>query len=192
MRKESNGKPVYFLAFHIDYWDRLGWADRFSSVHASERQQQYADWMNKQVLYTPQFVINGKTEFGGDDARRLYSTISDGLQANAKSTLTLRSTENDGQIDVTYTTNTTDKNSSLFLAVVQKNDSTHVKRGENGGRLLHHAQIVRETKVVPIKQNQGKVTLAKPKNYNSTQWEIIGFIQDNQTGVIHAAAKPNN
>src|ERR1700749_1590133 len=59
IQKEDNGKPVYILAFHVDYWNRLGWKDVFSSADYSARQQQYARWLKSSEGYTPQAIVNG-------------------------------------------------------------------------------------------------------------------------------------
>src|ERR1700709_1440967 len=58
VQKESNDKPVYILAFHVDYWNHLGWKDAFSSAEYSERQNQYARWLKLSSVYTPQIVVN--------------------------------------------------------------------------------------------------------------------------------------
>src|ERR1700744_6104626 len=71
VQKESNDKPVYILAFHVDYWNRLGWKDVFSSAEYSERQNQYARWLKLSSVYTPQIVVNGRTEFVGSEEANL-------------------------------------------------------------------------------------------------------------------------
>src|ERR1700749_4297588 len=54
IQKEDKDKQVYILAFHVDYWNRLGWKDVFSSADFSKRQNEYANWLNLQSVYTPQ------------------------------------------------------------------------------------------------------------------------------------------
>lgn len=66
IQKETKGKNVFLLAFHVDYWDRLGWKDRFSKEQNTDRQRQYKQWLGLNVMYTPQFVINGSSEFAGN------------------------------------------------------------------------------------------------------------------------------
>src|ERR1700743_2334239 len=56
--KENQDKPVYVLAFHVDYWDRLGWKDRYSNPEFSQRQQRYAQYLHLESVYTPQVVVN--------------------------------------------------------------------------------------------------------------------------------------
>lgn len=72
LQKEVSNKNIFLLAFHVDYWDRLGWKDSFSREEYTDRQRQYKQWLGLNVLYTPEFVINGTSEFAGDSKSTLY------------------------------------------------------------------------------------------------------------------------
>lgn len=189
IQKESGAKKIYLLAFHVDYWDHLDWKDSFSSEQSTSRQQQYSSWMNRNQIYTPQFIVNGTSEFGGDDARKLYRLVADALESKPKAALALRANSDKNSLEIHYETNDKGENTSLFIAVVQKQATVEVKRGENEGRLLHHVQIVRQTHTLSLNEKQGSLTIPKPENFSAKDWEIIGFLQDNTTGKINAAAK---
>src|ERR1700730_14813133 len=94
IQKENNDQPVYILAFHVDYWNNLGWKDSFSSSAFSKRQNQYADWLNLRSVYTPQVILNGRKEFVGSDEGLLRNAIKAGLQKVSPAQVTL----NDVQI----------------------------------------------------------------------------------------------
>src|SRR6266849_11010084 len=65
---ELAGRPdVLALSFHVDYWDRLGWKDPFSSREATERQNRYATLLDLATVYTPQIVVDGKWQAVGSD-----------------------------------------------------------------------------------------------------------------------------
>ena len=64
IQKEAGDKSVYILAYHVDYWNRLGWKDAFSQPEFSKRQYWYHQLFTSQV-YTPQLIINGQNEFVG-------------------------------------------------------------------------------------------------------------------------------
>ena len=62
------GVEIIGLGQHVDYWDRLGWKDRFSSAALTNRQQLYQTRFNTESIYTPQMVVDGRAEFVGSDA----------------------------------------------------------------------------------------------------------------------------
>src|SRR5438132_289864 len=71
----SEFKNVYVLGFHVDYWNSLGWKDEFSNAAWTNRQQQYASHFELSSIYTPQMVVNGKTELVGSNEQLLRKTI---------------------------------------------------------------------------------------------------------------------
>ncbi len=62
------GAEIIGLGQHVDYWDRLGWKDRFSSAALTARQQLYQTRFGTESIYTPQMVVDGRAEFVGSDA----------------------------------------------------------------------------------------------------------------------------
>jgi hypothetical protein len=190
IQKEDVDKPVYILAFHVDYWNRLGWKDPFSSADYSKRQNQYATWLNLQSVYTPQIVVNGHKEFVGSEEGTLRNAITAGLRAAPAGGLTLNAQNTAGHIAVQYKAEGSGKNTTLLLALVQKNGQTKVQRGENGGRILSHVQIVRNLQSVPLNTGgTGTANIALPNSFNAAGYEVIGFVQNTGNGAILAAAK---
>ncbi len=190
IQKESKDKPVYILAFHVDYWNRLGWKDVFSSADYSKRQGDYASYLHLQSVYTPQIVVNGKTEFVGSEEGTLRNAIKANLQKASSAQLSLNiSTIEKGQASIKYTAEGTDKNTVLQIAVLQKNAQTKVERGENAGHTLSHVQIVRKLQKVAIIGSGGSVTVLLPQGFDAQGWEVIGFLQNTTNGAVTAAAK---
>ncbi|EHQ25222.1 DUF1223 domain-containing protein [Mucilaginibacter paludis] len=190
VQKEDADKPVYILAFHVDYWNRLGWKDPFSSADYSKRQSQYTTWLNLQSVYTPQIVVNGHKEFVGSEEGTLRNAITAGLRATPAGGLTLNAQNSTGHITVQYKAEGAGKNAVLLLALVQKNGQTKVQHGENGGRTLSHVQIVRNLQSVPLNTGgTGTANIALPNGFNAAGYEVIGFVQNTSNGAILAAAK---
>jgi len=190
IQKEDADKPVYILAFHVDYWNRLGWKDPFSSADYSKRQNQYATWLNLQSVYTPQIVVNGRKEFVGSEEGTLRNAITAGLHSAPAGGLTLNAQNSTSHIVVQYKAESAGKNITLLLALVQKNGQIKVQRGENGGRTLSHVQIVRNLQSVSLNTGgSGTANIALPEGFNAAGYEVIGFVQNTGNGAILAAAK---
>ena len=190
IEKESIDKPVYILAYHVDYWNRLGWKDAFSSATYSARQSKYANWLNLSSVYTPQVVVNGKTEFVGSQEGTLRNAIRTNLQKAAKGDLSLTNLRTaDGHISLQYHTDAAAANNNLLLALVQKNATTIVKAGENDGRTLSHVQIVSNIQNIPLSNKTGNASILLPNNFSAQKYEVIAFVQNARTGEITAATR---
>ncbi len=188
--KEDKNKDVYILAYHVDYWNHLGWKDQFSSAQYSDRQRRYAQLLRLESVYTPQIVVNGRTEFVGSQEGNLRNAIQAGLSKASNDQLTLGSTSMDaGKLKLQYETKGNSANRELVIAFVQKAAQTNVKSGENGGHVLNHVNIVRELNNIELKQQSGGTTVKLPQGYNAQAWEVIGFLQNTSTGEILSAQK---
>lgn len=188
LEKESQGKPLYLLAFHVDYWDHQGWRDSFSQHIFSERQQQYATWMHLPSVYTPQIVINGSSEFIGSDAAAVTQAINNGFAQETPVNFSLQTKIVAQQMEVTWQLSSSQKNTRLLLALVQKKGLSNVRAGENAGRKLSHVQIVQKLTTVDI-QRTTVASLSVPPGFNAQNWELIGWLQREKDGHIIAAAK---
>ncbi len=191
VQKESSDKPVYILAFHVDYWNRLGWKDVFSSAEYSKRQNQYARWLKLSSVYTPQIVVNGHTEFVGSEETTLRNAIKTSLEKSAGTELTFNNikVEKD-KATLKYHTEGAENNDVLLLALIEKNATTKVERGENGGRTLAHVQIVSQLKSISLKNaNSGTENIALPHGFDPQKYELIGFVQNTSNGEITGATK---
>ena len=191
VQKESTDKPVYILAFHVDYWNRLGWKDAFSNHDYSIRQYQYSRWLKSSEVYTPQVIVNGRTEFVGSDEKSLRKAVNAGLEKPAKTELSLSNIKVEGdKASVQYHTAGADNNSALLIAVIEKNAISKVKSGENDGRTLAHVQIVTELKSIALKSNaNGTETIALPHGFDPQKFGLIGFVQNTANGEITGATK---
>lgn len=122
------------LAFHVDYWDDLGWKDRFSRREYSERQRRYAAVQHMHTVFTPAFFANG----------RLWRPDSGGKPAASTRAVGNLAVMLDGN-NVTATFEPEGSNPgplALHLAVLGMNLSTRIRAGENAGRRLDHEFVV--------------------------------------------------
>ncbi len=130
-------RSVVPVAFHVDYWNRLGWPDRFSSADSTNRQRRYAaEWQGNSV-YTPGFVLNGQEWRGFFDRASL--TPGAGNRAG-RLTVTLRDRTT---AEVSFVPTAATRGSlRVEIALLGADLESDVKRGENGGRKLHHDFVV--------------------------------------------------
>jgi hypothetical protein len=135
------GVEVLALGQHVDYWNRLGWKDQFSSPQFTARQRWYATGF-AEGNYTPQAVVNGRYEFVGGQRNTLATTVAQAAQApRATVALALASP---GSLSVRVgSLPAGTKAANVELAITEAGLASQVGRGENAGRLLHHASVVR-------------------------------------------------
>lgn len=179
----SNEYPdnVYFLTYHVDYWNYLGWKDRFSSAAYTEKQKEYATAFNLNSIYTPQAVVNGKKEFVGSDQTRLRKTIMEEMKSKPVIDLSIGTKLTGNNILVSYKTLLSDKY-MLNVALVQLHAETAVKKGENNGRYLKHINVVREFHTASLSQKaEGQLDLKIPEGLSESEIKVIAFIQDKST-----------
>ena len=178
LSEEYAGK-VFVLGFHVDYWNRLGWKDQFSSAAYSNRQQQYGSHFHLNSIYTPQVIVNGKTEMVGSDESKLRNTISNEIKNAASSTLTVNAKSSDAQtINVSYQLDKS-SNSLLNVALIQLHTQSDVKRGENEGRVLKHVNVVRDFKTINVSKNtSGSISVTLPQGLTAKDCKVISYLQD--------------
>jgi hypothetical protein len=129
-------KKAVPVAFHVDYWDRLGWRDRFAKPEFTSRQQRYAAAWGGDSVYTPSFVVNGKEWRGwfGSNAMPITSTKVGVLRV---------SVGDDGKVSATFAPDTMQARPlALNVALLGNDLESDVKRGENSGRKLRHDFVV--------------------------------------------------
>jgi len=134
---------VLALAFHVDYWDYLGWKDRFSSADYTRRQRQLGANNLQRTIYTPEFFVNGMEARGSGN---ILKKIQQSNQQQAP--LELKLTVSRDNTDLVLELHSPAKRDTIgqihHRYLVYENDlSTDVKRGENSGETLQHQQVVR-------------------------------------------------
>ncbi len=133
---------VIALSEHVDYWNQLGWQDRFSSPAFTARQQEYGRAFRMENVYTPQMVVDGQTELLGSDAPRATQEIQKAAQGpKAIVEMSLLSAES-LRLKVESLPPGTQE-ADILLAVTEAELESSVQRGENSGRQLRHTGVVR-------------------------------------------------
>lgn len=178
------------LAFHVVYWNYIGWEDKFSKPEYSDRQRRTAAFGAADFVYTPQFVLNGK-DFRGWDGSRLHQSIESSLKHTARMNLTLNTTNQaNGEILLTATAQAVKandvKNADIFIAIYENKLISQVKAGENNGRELKHDYVVRDllgAYQLNHKNEFSKNITLKPEWKGRNAGAVI-FVQDSHNGEI--------
>ncbi len=184
------------LSFHVNYWDDLGWKDRFADQRYTERQRALAKATGANMVYTPQVTLQGR------DAREWRSETAFATRIEAinksppRAALTLRvKAAADGGVAGAVSGNalsadTASRDLALFVVLTQDGLSSKVTAGENGGATLRHNFVVREMATSRSLQDFGFIF--KPKaDYDVTKMRVAAFVQNVKTGeVLQALSAP--
>lgn len=171
------------LAFHVDYWDRLGWPDRFASPRYTQRQYRMAELARSRSVYTPQFLRNGR------DWRSAAGPL-DGIgnaPAGAAIALELGAAAG-GQLAVGGTISGAGSGREVWLALYEHNLESRVLAGENGGKVLRHDYVVRRL-IGPLPADaDGRLALrqqiAIESGWKRPDLGVVAFVQDMSSGEI--------
>jgi hypothetical protein len=149
---KGRDKDVLVLAFHVNYWDRLGWPDRFASAATTERQHRIQRAVNAPYVYTPQVVANGRDLRGWSSAslpRLPTSPVNVTLEREGASVR--------ARIDAPAGTAL-----GGYWAVLEDGHVSRVNKGENAGETLKHDHVVTLYQPVAAWQGAQAFTLALP------------------------------
>jgi len=180
-------EDVIILGFHVDYWNSLGWKDVFSKSEYSERQRQYASAFSLNSIYTPQIVVNGKTEFVGSDKTKLQQTISKELNNNVAKTIELSAKETNDKKIIVNVSAAIPSNNNINIALLQLQAQSNISKGENEGKILHHINIVRDLKTVDGNKKENTISFNLPVGLSKKDFEIAVFSQDKNNLHIYDA-----
>lgn len=175
---------ILVLSEHVDYWNYIGWNDPFSSPAFTRRQREYAQRFRIDGIYTPQMVVDGRTQFVGSDERAAARAIQDAA-STAKSALSM--SWQSGAFRITSSAALA-ADATVTIALAKEEAVSYVKRGENKGRELRHVGVVTQLlDAGTVKRGAAaNLTVAAPE---LAGLRAIAFAQDRRTGYIVAACR---
>lgn len=173
---------ILALAFHVTYWNGLGWRDPFSLDLATQRQRAYQRLLGLDTVYTPQMVIDGRIDVVGSDRSRVQAALR---QVDVRSVVKLTMTEGPGGLTVSVGSGA--GSATLWLVGYDPVHRTTVPRGENAGRQLVEANIVRTLSVLERWQG-APLTLTSPA---PAAQRAAAILQSADGDILGAAVLPN-
>ncbi len=184
------GAEVIALGQHVDYWDRLGWRDRFSSHQFTERQNQYSGYFRIDSIYTPQMVVDGQKEFVGNSKSDAYNAIQRAAKSAKPTSVKLQASGAD-IVAIDVRESAPSGKQAVFLAITESSLESNVGSGENSGRRLRHTAVVRSLKKLgELHEGEFKSTekIAFNRDWNRAQLKAVVFVQNEERGQITGAA----
>lgn len=180
------------LALHVDYWDYIGWKDRFASPAFTTRQYNQAALNRSTLVYTPQVTLNGHDYRGWYNESRFAQDVATVNRSKAQAAIALTASPEDTGWKVSVQASAPEK-STLYLALAENGLSSEVKAGENRGELLRHDHVARIWQG-PVKIPAGKLdwqtTLTPDPHWNLVNAKLVAFVQGQGGEVLQALALP--
>ncbi len=181
------------LAFHVDYWDYIGWKDRFGKPGFAERQRTLVGLQGSRTVYTPQIIFNGKDARGSTSGTQFENSIRDLAAKKPAANINLRGQFAADSIDVAVSVNLADessrKDAALYIALSENNLVSRVTAGENRGASLKHDHVVRKLsgpfQLSPVANNSTaeiKRVINISKEWKREDMNLVAFVQNTRSG----------
>jgi len=184
--KLSGRTDVLALSFHVDYWDDLGWRDRFALPQSVERQNTYARNLRRSSVYTPQLVLDGREDDFRPDGKALARALSENRDGVPVGVL-VRETE--VLIDIGAQTGIPP--SDVVLVAYLRHAVSAIGRGENAGRTLEEFNIVRNIRTLGVWNGQAETFRVATSSLPADATDVAVLVQSaGQAQIIGAGAYP--
>ncbi|MCB1056683.1 MAG: DUF1223 domain-containing protein, partial [Acidobacteria bacterium] len=192
------GHRVLPLAYHVDYWNSIGWEDPFSSAQWSRRQERYAGVLRAGRLYTPQLVVEGRVHTVGSREGEVRRLIREALARPRPAKVEVSATAS-GDTELRVHAGATldgavDGPQELLVALVEDGLDTKVQSGENAHRNLRNDHVVRAleraTSVDGSRgaHGEGDVVFTLDPQWPLAKLQVVAFLQDRDSLEIQGAA----
>lgn len=184
----SSRSDVIALAFHVDYWDDLGWRDRFALTQSVKRQNIYARNLRRSSVYTPQLVIDGRDDALGSDGRAVARALSE-RRAGVPVAVSVHAAE----VVVGMGAQTGVPASDVTLVAYLHHAFSAIARGENAGRTLDEFNIVRDIRTLGLWNGQAETFRVPLSSLPPDATDVAVLVQPSgQAPIIGAAAHALN
>jgi len=203
-QQRSAGAEIIGLEEHVDYWNHDGWTDPYSSAEWTERQQDYVTLL-KEDAYTPELVVDGQSQFVGNDSRQAQAEIEKAA-SSVKTEVTLSAAKPDGNGSLRFSISVgklaggilpraADDAAEVWLAITEDGLHSAVSRGENAGRVLQHIATLRSLHKIGTANVNGASasftgdTLVKfNPRWNPEKLHVVAFVQEKKSRKVLGAA----
>jgi hypothetical protein len=186
----TNGEQIFPIAYHVDYWDEIGWKDPWSSALFTARQGEYARAWGRTSMYTPEAIVDGQDEMNGSDDAGLRAAIARALDRPAILGVEIeRKPGADPRlVELGVKLSSSPSDARLIVALLERDLTSAVTAGENKGQTLHHTNVVRSMEVL-LPSPVVAVHLAVPPGLRLDHASVVAWVQrTNDARIIGAAS----
>jgi hypothetical protein len=149
---------IVALAFHVDYWDYIGWKDPFASRETTERQRAYARVLKQRYVYTPEMVVDGIGHDTGRDRAPIEALLTKAQARSPRRATPTLSRSIGGPLTIKLDSFPLEGGlADVTLAIYDRRHTTPVKSGENQGRMIENFNVVRQLERVDRWDGAAKV-----------------------------------
>uniref|UniRef100_A0A5B7A047 Uncharacterized protein n=1 Tax=Davidia involucrata TaxID=16924 RepID=A0A5B7A047_DAVIN len=181
--------PVIVLAYHVDYWDYMGWKDPFGSSQWTVRQKAYVEALKLDTMFTPQVVVQGRAQCVATDQDAVLSSIASAPRVPAPTFQATfkRPTPESMQVSLrgALRSKVDSNGANIMVALYENSLVTDCPKGENKGRVLSNDFVVRKLeKLCSVKDISAKKTITATVNFslweafNSSKCGVAVFVQN--------------
>ncbi|MFM0618037.1 DUF1223 domain-containing protein [Paraburkholderia nemoris] len=194
-KNSGASQSIVPLALHVDYWNSLGWTDRFSQHRFTERQQTLTDLAGGHTIYTPEIFVSGRElrSWSQRDSfqSRVGQVVAEPAQANVALELKPQA-KGAFNVDAQFTSKAADTRAPLnaYVAVYQNALNSQVRAGENSGATLHHERVVRQW-IGPVPLVAGNAQIRRDiriddadANAPADHFGVVAFVENAATGDV--------
>jgi hypothetical protein len=136
---------IVALSFHVDYWDYIGWKDRFATRATTERQRVYARVLKQRYVYTPEIVVDGTAHDPGINQTSIDALLAKAARRSPKRATPQLDCPPGGALTIRLAPfKLPNGPADIVLAVYDRRHSTPVHAGENDGRTIENFNVVRQ------------------------------------------------
>lgn len=176
---------VICIALHVDYWDYIGWKDKFGDPAHAVRQRAYAHKAGRRSVYTPEMIVNGQTDIVGSKPMKLSKAIAEHKMQPVEVDLDITRTDGTLVIDAKNLTDGLGEMSVQMLRLIPE-ETTEITRGENTGKTIAYRNIAKDWTVLGTWDGTAPLRLETPITGPSP---VVVLIQSGTAGRIVAAAQ---
>lgn len=196
-KQPIDGVEVIAISEHVDYWNRLGWRDPFSSAQFSERQSEYGRAFGSRQIYTPQMVVSGRIDAIGNDPSAVRTALIRAAEGRYAKLAISASRHDGGAASVRVVVSEVPAEAAagivdVVVAVVEDGLVTDVPRGENARKRLRHDAVVRALGPIatmrPASIEGEFVRVMDLAGSGSSAVRVVAFVQERVTRHVFGAA----